>query len=388
MSFSSNSYITEIKTEVLALEERGNLLYVGTRDSIFYQGGGGQPSDYGIIENENFSGEIVSSTDLPNIDDKLLFHAVKKIRGTLNKNDKTIMKIDWDRRYQLMKSHTAEHIFFKSLSKFTDAKLIKISLDKTSSVFVDGNVDWDVIFKAEKLTNEIIAKDMRVKVRIYKKDKIQSVYGSKLRIKLDRIKDNNVRVVEIGDYDVAACSGLHVKRTAEIGHILVIKLRAGDKHTEIKFVVDDDCDRFISDYSDAMRVTSHILNTSAMKVPNAVKNLIRDNEELHKKIKSLSNNLVDFNRDGNLYWGLFEDIDQKILQRKASEILEKEEAIVIGAQSAGNVFVMSNILNAKDILIKILDKYGGKGGGRNDFASGYCENVKEMISNLKNDFTF
>ncbi|MEM4039856.1 MAG: alanine--tRNA ligase-related protein, partial [Thermoplasmata archaeon] len=103
--FYQEPYLREMEVKVIS--KKGDLLKFD--DTIFYPGGGGQPYDIGIFKGEGFVAEI---TEVKKLDDGI-WHKVKPIDGEIGTSGK--IEIDWKRRYYLMKSHTGEHIFYKSL---------------------------------------------------------------------------------------------------------------------------------------------------------------------------------------------------------------------------------------------------------------------------------
>jgi alanyl-tRNA synthetase len=57
-----------------------------------------------------------------------------------------------------------------------------------------------------------------------------------LRIKIERIKEDSVRVVEIEGHDLSACKGIHVENLSEIGDFAVVSFKGG-RRKEVKFIV-------------------------------------------------------------------------------------------------------------------------------------------------------
>ncbi len=209
-------FLHTLNAKVINIEEKDGFLLVELDDTIFYPAGGGQPCDTGIIKNNYFEGKVV---DVSKKDGKIV-HKLKIIDGTLKINDNITCNHNIKRRLSLVRMHSGEHVFMGALLKtIKDIKVDKVRLDEDeSSLFVIcKNLTWEQIFEAEKLANNVIKENRDIIVKEVSKEEAKSIKG--LRIKLDRIKSNKIRLVEVKDFDLAACAGTHALKTSFVGNM-------------------------------------------------------------------------------------------------------------------------------------------------------------------------
>ncbi len=226
----------EYLVEVFNINNKRKILSIGNNfiildQSYFYPGGGGQDKDIGFLFNDNFKAEIV---DVEEIDDGYKV-TLKDILGEI-KWDFVYEIIDIKRRYNLARSHSAEHLLTSMLLKHLkdyDAVLDKAEIHQNEGViFLKCNCDKlkviPNIINAVAEANEIIKANVPIVEHIFTKDELMRQFefweNKGLRIKLDRIKAEKIRLIEIVGYDVSACKGTHVFSTSEIGVINVDKV--------------------------------------------------------------------------------------------------------------------------------------------------------------------
>lgn len=285
--------------------------------------------------------------------------------------------------------HTAEHVFFKCLEKqVKDLKLEKIKLDENeSSLFVFAEkLCWETIFKAEEEANRIIKENRKVNIHETTKANIGKFPG--LRVKLERIEGENVRVVEIENHDFSACSGKHCSSTGEVKNILITKLRKSANGYEIRFRVDAEDELF--KMARISRLATDALGTDNEKVIATITNLKANVESLKKAMKSQRIEAKEENIGGlSFLYGVLEGLDKKLLTDKASELMkEKTVLCFVNKAETLQIMIMCSNDSGKDasLIVKALnEKLGGKGGGKPNFAmcSVNEENADKVISAVK-----
>ena len=215
--YLKDSYLKEFDSTV---EEVNDGKFIVLKQTAFYPASGGQPHDEGIMINEQdeefkviytgkFSGKIS--------------HEVNK-QG-LNVGDKVKCKINWPRRYALMKLHTATHILSEVLYREAQAIITggQMDIDKSRMDFSLKNYDLEKIKSYIDKVNEIIDRNLSVSVEFLSREEAMKLPRiSKLAKPLPDSLET-VRIVNIGDFDIQADGGTHVKSTNEIGKIEFIK---------------------------------------------------------------------------------------------------------------------------------------------------------------------
>ncbi len=338
--------------------------------TAFYPGGGGQVADTGMLSDLHVL-EVTKENDV-------ILHRVPG-HGQ-NIGDILKGKIDWARRYELMKGHTGEHLLFSQLSKLCpDLLLVKISItpDK-KALMVNGPLDWNIVAQAERQAQEAIESCLEIKERIVGRD---DPLLSEARVKLERIREDDVRVIEIGDVDRAACAGVHVHNTRELGMILVSSVTSAHPvaELEVEFEVGDRAMRKAMELSVAAIRASDALGSRPLDLISALENLLREKERQKATIKNYEikalADLVPSNIQGTkLYSGLFENMDKKSLIDAANRLIKERSVCVLG--SAGDNFMLVIAchpdinLDCASILKRTLEEVGGKGGGKSTFATG------------------
>ena len=338
--------IFELETRVVSVDSMNNdtnsdknkVILVVLEKTPFRPSSGGQPSDNGFLENENFKGFVEEVLDKTNH----IIHKVRVEQGTLKQGDKVIAKINKERRLRLKRMHSVEHLFANTLIKLSLENNFEISLEKIkldeeeSSIFINTNnnelLNWDFLFKAEGINVFIHY------INEGDEDKIDQFIKKGLRIKKDRIKGGFVRIVEFNKnnttIDLSACTGTHVKNTKELIAFLILDYKnLGSGKWQIKFTVGDFVFKKLNAYSKEFRRIKTKLGKETREVFDTVVKQINDKnyykEKYHTYLLNFILGLKPKVIDGiNLYNHNFNNEEQKVLVRAASKLCEEENRVV------------------------------------------------------------
>jgi len=141
-------------------------------------------------------------------------------------------QIDWDRRYRIMRMHTAGHLLSSIFHRATGALITgnQIEPDKSRIDFSLENFDREKMLAYCSQANAAVAKNPRVKTYFLKRDEALKIPAI---IKLAEAAPPNVqelRIVEIEGYDTQADGGVHVKNLGEVGNIEALKFENKGKN--------------------------------------------------------------------------------------------------------------------------------------------------------------
>ena len=369
MLYYENPYLKIAEVEVKEKKENKCLL----SDTILYPGGGGQPADEGIAicNGKEYSIKHIGS----------LWHEI----NDECKCDKIKIILNWERRYLLMRSHTAEHTFFRFLEN-KGAKMGKIALGEISSIIFQGDIEIEDILDAEEKTRKLIKEGRKVTTFWIERKDIPNY--PELRIKIERIKDNKIRVVKIEGHDLSACKGVHISNLSEIEDFAILHFRMGKKK-EVKFVIGKAAKDYHYKASQKLRKLLWQRNLDMEKVESYIENLEEENEKMRKALIETSKD-AKFNveRCGEieLYYIFLPYAERKIIQRKALDIANHNKAIVIYGIGENNVVCIaynSSYPWAREKYMELLNKLNGRGGGKGNFVSGSVNDAKSFVEELK-----
>lgn len=211
--YQTDSYVKEFTAQVTghAAEQNGVLL----DRTAFYPGGGGQPNDIGqlVVDGKTYAVTSVVRGNIHIIDGEL-----PPVGASVT------ALLDWDRRYKLMRTHTAMHILCGVVWRDYSASVTGGNMEPLS-----GRMDFEFERMQKELVTEIetrinaevqAAHDIRV--NILPRDeafKIPDLIRTKINLLPEGIPE--VRTVEIVGLDLQADGGTHVANTREVGHLKI-----------------------------------------------------------------------------------------------------------------------------------------------------------------------
>ena len=193
--------------------------YVVLDQTIFYPNGGGQPWDTGKILKEDeafnivyvgkFSGEISHEVDRPG----------------LSVGDRVHCVLDWERRYRLMRSHTASHVFASLLCVGTGALVTgnQLEEDKVRFDFSLEKFDRGILEEYIGRANELFKRDIPVKWYELPREEALKIPGVIKMAEAFPPDIPSLRIVEIVGVDRQADGGTHVRNLREVGQIVLLK---------------------------------------------------------------------------------------------------------------------------------------------------------------------
>jgi len=214
--YLEDSYRKECDSVVVSIKDGK---YVVLDQTIFYPKGGGQPWDtgkvtkadevYTVVYVGKFSGEISHEVD----------------HTGLKEGDRVHCLLNWERRYRLMRSHTAAHVFASLLC--TGAGVLvtgnQLEEDKIRFDFSLEKFDRGTLEEYIEKANELFKKDIPVEWYELPRDEALKIPGL---IKMAEAFPPNIpslRVVEIVGVDKQADGGTHVRNLKEVGQIKLLK---------------------------------------------------------------------------------------------------------------------------------------------------------------------
>jgi alanyl-tRNA synthetase len=213
--YYSDSYLKTFTATVL--ETSGERVYLDR--TAFYPASGGQPFDTGTLGG-------VRVLDVADEGDRIA-HVLEQPIAT----GPIAGEIDWARRFDHMQQHTGQHLLSAVFEALAGLATISFHLGRdVSTIDLDApSVAAETIERIERVANEEVARNHEVTVAI---EDAASVEG--LRKVSER--QGAIRVVTITGLDRSACGGTHVRRTGEIGCILLRKTEKIRSATRVEFV--------------------------------------------------------------------------------------------------------------------------------------------------------
>jgi misacylated tRNA(Ala) deacylase len=213
--YMDDSYLREFEASVTAVQEGA----VALDRTIFYPGGGGQPSDTGVLIWDGIERPVTK---------------VKKkgaevwhwLEGELPAVGSTVTgRLDWERRYKLMRTHTALHILCGVIWRDYGASVTGGNMEpgRARMDFELESMSVDFAEAVELKINEEVAAARAVTWRELPREEafqIPDLIRTKINLLPPQIKQ--VRVVEIEGLDLQADGGTHVRNTCEVGPIKVV----------------------------------------------------------------------------------------------------------------------------------------------------------------------
>ena len=216
--YLDDMFLKEFEAEVVSVKDGK---YIVLDQTSFYPKSGGIANDEGTLVRGSDTFNVVYVGKFGG----QISHEVDK-EGIQN-GDKVTGTLDWNRRYKLMRFHTAAHVlsgaFFKNLgAKITGNEIS--SLDQGRIDFNLENFDRKLIEEQVEKSNEIIQADYPVEVYSLQRSEVEKDPDLiKLAMGLPKNIDV-IRIVDIKNFDRQPDGGCHVQSLKEIGKINIKKL--------------------------------------------------------------------------------------------------------------------------------------------------------------------
>ncbi|MHA1504566.1 MAG: alanine--tRNA ligase-related protein, partial [Candidatus Heimdallarchaeota archaeon] len=225
-----DSYANEFEATIIDVTETGIVL----DKTLFYPFGGGQVSDIGFIipkANQNMKIKVLN---VENEDGKIIHFVKKKDLQKLKLGEKIIGKIDWERRYEIMKGHTSQHILSALILDKTEIMTTKAVLDASEvAIYLSEKISGDELSKIIVETNKLLLSGKKIESSLTKKKELTSSIKSKLRGDIISKDIEELRIVTVQDTDLSLCGGTHIKNTKEIGIIVLTDFKGDIIHYSI-----------------------------------------------------------------------------------------------------------------------------------------------------------
>ncbi|MET1159439.1 MAG: alanyl-tRNA editing protein AlaXM [Thermoprotei archaeon] len=231
--YQRDSYVRELEARVTHVES--NRVFVDR--TIFHPRSGGVDHDTGYVVCGDKRYRVISVYF-----DKEMGDVVHEISRTpdLRTGDRVKLIIDWDRRYRLMRLHTAAHILAGIMYSEYGALITggNISIDKAYDDYNLEVFDKQIFIDAVNKANAVVEKGVEVRVYWLPREEALRIPGI---IKLANRKPPELeylRIVEIPGVDIQADGGPHVRNTREIGRIEIIDIvNKGKKRKRLYYTV-------------------------------------------------------------------------------------------------------------------------------------------------------
>ena len=357
--YYEQAYLKEFDAVVLEIQDDR----VRLDRSAFYPTSGGQPFDTGRIAEARVIDVQVENGEV--------WHTIE---GKLAVGEKVHCRIDWERRFDHMQQHAGEHMIANAVHRFFGGYTIGLHIGLEIST-----IDVELPDGRMRLTEEDIARveddvnlhiQENLPIRCYFPENVDAL---PLRKRGD-VKEN-VRVVDIGGYELVPCGGTHPERTGDIGLVKIVDARPSRGKMRLGFLCGG---RAFADYRRRYAITertANALSTSTDNLPSLV-------EQMGERIKALEHELREANtrrliesanamhREEYMGFGIVAarvDAEIDSLRALASHLIEKEDTYALLETEDGKLLFAKNA--APVHMGKLLSQVG-RGGGKPDFAQG------------------
>jgi len=372
-------YDFEAKVEETAVGARPALILDRT---AFYPTSGGQIFDIGTISIEN---EKLKVTEVADTEDGRVVHYLEAPVKDLPPGTPVRGQIDATRRRDHMQQHSGQHVLSAAFIRLHNLHTVSFHMaDDYCSIDLDTpTLTKEQIESAERLANEIILENRPVDIRFVTRDQA----GELGLRKLPAADRDELRIIDIREFDLSACGGTHVRQTGQIGCILLRKVERVRQGWRVEFVAGQRAVATARRDFTALTETAALFSAQIYDVPQQARKSLDEIRSLRKQREQAQEELAAAQASAllgetpesnscRIVIRTLSDRDMnslKLLAQKLTRLSPRVVALLastspqpslVFAQSAGQPFDMGALMK------QTLAALNGRGGGSKDMAQG------------------
>jgi alanyl-tRNA synthetase len=355
--------------------------------TAFYPTSGGQVHDTGWIVSGD---QKLRITEVADTEDGRIVHYLEAPLKDLPPGTRVQGQVDAARRRDHMQQHSGQHVLSAAFVRLFNMPTVSFHMAED---YCSIDLDTPALTKsqmeeAERLANEIILENRAVDIRFVSRDE-----AGKLGLrKLPPAERDQLRLIDIHDFDLSACGGTHVSQTGQIGCILLRKVEKVRQGYRVEFVAGQRAivtarRDFTTLTESAALFSAHIYDVpqQAAKALEEIKSLRKQRELSQEELAAAQASaiLAETSESGGrkLILRTFSDSEINALKLLAQKLIRLAPNVIallgssapqpslVFAQSAGQPFDMGALMK------QIMAKFSGRGGGSKDMAQGGLPNA-------------
>ena len=337
-----------------------------------YPTSGGQPNDFGKLGEAN----VVDVRDLENGE---ILHVLDRpvptgpIGGC----------IDWPRRFDHMQQHTGQHLLSAVFAERFGLPTASFHLgESVSTIDLRGPQPSPQILEGvARAANAIVFEDREISIRYGTAEQF-----AKLGVRKQVERSGTLRAVEIAGIDFQPCGGTHVRRTGQIGTILLGGCSKIRQDWRVEFLCGRRAEAAARRDADLIARVSAQLRCATADLAGAVERLLGEREGAARSLKALLPKLAELEAASRLpsvaalpdgsqaVAEVLHGVGSEYLPHYATALVRSENVVALLALAETGALLFAQHPQAgrdmNRLLQKVLDELGGKGGGTRDFARG------------------
>ena len=382
--YFDNAFSTAFTARVVDCRISGDTALLALDQTLFYPEGGGQPADRGSLQAGSQAYEV---TDVQVDGDGIIWHALALPQGAAlpASGDEVAGQIDWQRRHDHMQQHTGEHIIancvYHLTGGFTHGLHIGQEICTIDVSLPDGDtrIEEELLARIEEMANRRIAEDGPVRCYFPPQEELQA-----LPLRKDPTVSEDVRVCDIGGFEMVACGGTHLARAGQVGLVKLLYAQPARGKMRLFFLCGLRATRHYALCYAAASKAASLLSVKEEELPGRLAEVLDEQTEMRRELGALlrKQSMEKLPRllkearvlpDGRrLVLGELEEKDLPAMEALAGALVQEERLIALLCVQAKGRY---NLLFARspDLDINLADfirATGAKGGGRPEFVRG------------------
>ncbi len=384
---------------------QGDKIAIVVDNTSFYAESGGQAGDAGTITNDTVS---IAVTNTKKDNTGAFVHSAVVENGVLAVGDTVQMQIDVERRFDIMRNHTAAHLLQSALRK-----VLGSHVEQAGQLVDDSKVRFDFTHFSAMTAKELIEVEEIVNREILKSDIVDcrempideakklgamALFGEKY--------GDVVRVVRAGDFSLEFCGGTHVDNTAQIGLFKI--MYEGSVASGVRRIEAITGRNFVNGFNTCIATVAQAADVLKINNPREIVNgchqVVENMKKQETEINDLKNKLAafavddlfknsDITNDVRIMTSIFKDTSAEVLRTMCERVLDMapKSVLVIAGVSDGKATLACAVgeavrkrgAKAGNIVKAVAQLADGNGGGKPDIAMAGAKNIDKLDSAIK-----
>jgi len=376
--YHHDPYCREITARITGKEQRDGFCHIRLDRTVFCPAGGGQPADQGTINGLPLRSLAMDGEDI--------VHALDQDPG----EGTALLQLDFPRRYDHMQQHTAQHLLSQVLVRLFQAATLSFAIGPEHSSIEIGRAGF-----TQEETLLLEAECARLVFAGLPVRTFHTADPANLQLRKAPKRQGEIRVVEIEGLDQSACGGTHLKSSAEIGLLKIVKSERIRANIRLYYAAGY---RALRDHQlkhGIAQQLQRLVTLPLAEIPAYVESLLKEKDELRRALKKAQRLELEREiaaesaREDPLTVREFSGLDITELRFFATSLLKQGRNVLAYSQAPQKYIVIGRGRGACDlrrISSPLFTLLRGKGGGSENLIEGRGEDfsrIAEVVELLR-----